>query len=106
MRNYLNTMTETAFRAVVLVIFVVIFLVTLFLMAGAQGHAAQIESPDREVKRVQVTYSEWVGSHRYPNRHYFETNDGATYRYKGYRACANAHEVAPRICRTVFSYAR
>lgn len=87
----------------------IVVLSTLALLVpfgGTPADAARIEAPDREVKRVQVTYAEWVGSDRYPNRHYFETNDGAAYRYKGYRACADAHEVAPRICRTVFWYAR
>ena len=53
-----------------------------------------------------MTYVEYTGSARYPSRHYFETNDGAAYRYKGHAACVNAHEVPLRICRRVFTYAR
>lgn len=87
----------------------IVALSTLALLVpfgGSPADAARIEAPDREVKRIEVTYAEWVGTDKHPNRHYFETNDGATYRYKGYRACADAHEVAPRVCRTVFWYAR
>jgi hypothetical protein len=90
------------------VLIVTMSTIALVLPIGTlpDAEAAQIESPTRTVERITVTYAEHTGTARYPNRHYFETNDGAAYRYKGYRACANAHEVAPRICRTVFWYAR
>lgn len=90
------------------VLIVVLSTIALVLPIGTlpDADAARIEAPDREVERIEVTYAEWVGTDKHPNRHYFETNDGATYRYKGHAACADAHEVPVRICRTVFWYAR
>jgi len=40
MCNYLNSMTNRAFAVVLTLLFTVTFLVTLFMMAGAQAHGA------------------------------------------------------------------
>lgn len=86
-------------------VLIVVLSTLALLVPFGKADAAQVESPDREVERITVTYVEHTGSHKYPYRRYFETNDGAAYRYKNFRACLDAHEVAPRICRTVFVYA-
>lgn len=76
------------------------------LAVAAPAHAGQIEQPDRTVDRVEVRYAEPFPTKRHPNRHYFEMNDGSTFRFKGNRACEQADLVPDRVCHTVFWYAR
>ncbi len=70
------------------------------------ANAGQIEAPDRSMSRVDVTYAEPVPTNRFPSRTYFETNDGAAYRYVTYGSCARSDTVPNRVCQTVFWYAR
>ena len=86
------------------IVMVLVVLALMFSMARADG--AVIETADRTVDRVEVTYAEPVPTDRFPNRHYFETNDGAAYRYGTYGICTRAGDVPNRVCRTVFWYAR
>jgi hypothetical protein len=80
---------------------------TLVLPIGkAPAHAVQVEAPETTVSRVEVVYAEPVPTERHPRRHYFETNDGAAYRYITYGTCSRADLVPDRVCRTVFWYAR
>jgi hypothetical protein len=43
---------------------------------------------------------------RFPRRTFFETNDGAAYRYGTNGQCERADAVPNRVCHTVFFYAR
>lgn len=85
---------------------VCVLLTVLALLVPFKAGAATVEAPDREVKRIEVRYTEPVPTSRFPNRRYFETNDGAAYRYGTYGQCDRADAVANRVCRTVFWYAR
>ena len=71
-----------------------------------EASADQIEPTTSDVVKVNVVYAEPMPTHDTPNRQYFETNDGASYRYVGYRACVRDGAVPTRVCRTVFWYAR
>jgi hypothetical protein len=71
------------------------------------ANATQLEGPDREViNGLSVQYNEFIPSRQYPNRRYFELNDGSAWRYLHYGACAKADRLPNRICKTVFWYAR
>ena len=66
----------------------------------------QVEEGDRHVRRLNVTYAEPMPTPRFGARHYFETNDGAAYRYVTGGSCERANLVPNRICHTVVWYAR
>lgn len=78
----------------------------MFALPMHKADAVQIEPADTTVERVEVTYAEPVPTKRFGNRYYFETNDGAAYRYVTYGTCARADLVPNHVCRTVFWYAR
>lgn len=70
--------------------------------------AGQVEERDRRIPKryVELTYAEPMPTPRFPRRSYFETNDGATYRYVTNGSCERANLVTNRICHSVFWYAR
>jgi len=102
MTRYFNSMSNRAYAALITIIFMVVFLVTLFMMAAGGASAVVVEAPDRVVEQVELTYAEPVPTRRLPYRVYFETNDGAAYRYVNYRVCARANEVTNTICQFAF----
>lgn len=102
----MRDMTSRTYRLVVVAIFVATFAATMLMLASAGATASTVEAPDRSVEQVRVTYVEVTATPRHPYRRYFETNDGAAYRYLNYRLCAAADAVSDRACRTAFWYAR
>lgn len=92
-----------------LLLAVALFLATMGVLIGGlidDANGVIVEQADRHVKRVHLTYAEPVGTQRYPHRVYFETNDGAAYRYLNARVCVQANAVPDRICYDAFWYAR
>jgi hypothetical protein len=88
------------------ILIVVLSTLALLVPFGGKAEAGQVEYADRPVAHVEVTYVEHVPTRRYQYRRYFETNDGATFRYRNFRHCHKDGVVSVRICRDVFWYAR
>lgn len=99
-------MTTNDRRALIAFIVVALATAAILALSMTDARADQIEPATSDVVKVQVTYAEPMPHKASQNRHYFETNDGAAYRYVNYKRCALDNAVPNRVCRTVFWYAR